>query len=40
MLIVLSRMPFDINMYMPECTENIPEETVKAMYQSAQAISV
>ena len=25
---------------MPECTESIPEETVKTMYQSAQAISV
>ena len=35
-----SRMPFDINKYMPECTESIPEETVKTMYQSAQAISV
>ena len=33
-------MPFDINKYMPECTESIPEETVKIMYQSAQAISV
>ena len=35
-----SRMPFDINKYMPECTESIPEETVKTMYQSAQGISV
>ena len=35
-----SRMPFDINKYMPECTESIPEETVKTMHQSAQAISV
>ena len=35
-----SRMPFDINKYMPECTESIPEETVKTMYQSAEAISV
>ena len=35
-----SRMPFDINKYMPECTESIPEETVKTMYQSAQAINV
>ena len=25
---------------MPECTESIPEDTVKTMYQSAQAISV
>ena len=29
-----SRMPFDINKYMPECTESISEETVKTMYQS------
>ena len=35
-----SRMPFDINKYMPECTESISEKTVKTMYQSAQAISV
>ena len=35
-----SRMPFDINKYMPQCTESISEETVKTMYQSAQAISV
>ena len=35
-----SRMPFDINKYMAECTESISEETVKTMYQSAQAISV
>ena len=32
-------MPFDINKYMPECSESIPEETVKTMYQSAEAIS-
>ena len=35
-----SRMPFDINKNMPEYTESIPEETVKTMYQSAQAVSV
>ena len=35
-----SRLPFDINKYMPECTQSISEETVKTMYQSAQGISV
>ena len=35
-----SRMPFDINKYMPECTESISEETAKTMYQSARTISV
>ena len=35
-----SRMPFDVYKYMPECTESIPEETVKPMHQSAQAVSV
>ena len=35
-----SRMSFDINKYMPECAESIPEETLKTMYQSAQDVSL